>query len=218
MSALVVEFDVLFLGGFSLVAEVLSERLTRYGLPDNDPYRFVRQVYGKSLTTALTSMLPESVDIAHVERRLAATYAALLQQSAQASIDDLRAAFKPFIRAGHRIALITRLRPAIIEELFGKDASAIETISDTAPLAIGLTPDTLQAALVTLGLPSRQCLALLACGASVRSALRIGLRAMAVVDPMVSFENCAGADGIADTYDKSFVTKVKARLEQLSAK
>ncbi len=218
MPALVVEFDTLFLGGFALASEVLAERLTKYGVVDDDPYRFVRQIYGKPFTAALQALLPEAVDCAHVERRLAATYAALLQQSAQASIDTLRSALRPFLKAGHRLALITRLRPAIIEELFPKEIALIEVIADPAPLSVGVSPETLQSALVALGIPSRQCLALLACGASVRSAVRIGLRAMAVVDPMVSFENCAGADLTAEAFNRTFITKVKARLEQLAAK
>ncbi len=218
LAALVIEFDVLFLGGFAVASEVLAERLAKYGVADDDPYRFVRQVYGKPLTAALTALLPPSVDVAHVERRLAATYSAVLQQSAQEAISRIRSTLKPFLRAGHRIALITRLRPAIIEELFEKESAAIEIIADTAPLAAGVTPEVLQSALVALGTPSRLCLALLSCGASVRSAMRIGLRAMAIIDPMVSFENCAGADGISDTFDKAFTAKVKARLEQLSTK
>ncbi len=218
MAALIVEFDPLFLGGFALPAEVLSERLEKYGVMDDDPYRFVRQVYGKPFTPALKGLLPLSVDVAHVERRLAATYTALLQQSAQSAVATIRSTLRPFIKAGVRLVIITRLRPVIIEELLGNLGDDLITLFDPVPLATGLTPETLQAAIVALGLPTRQCLALLSCGASVRTSVQIGLRAVAVLDPLVAFENCAGADCVAEGFTKSFITKLKARLEQIGSK
>ena len=44
MQALIIELDPLFLGGFALPAEVLADRLEKYGIADNDPYRFVRHL------------------------------------------------------------------------------------------------------------------------------------------------------------------------------
>ncbi len=218
MSALIVEFDPLFLGGFALPAEVLSERLEKYGIADNDPYRFVRQLYDKPFSSALAALLPESVDVAHVERRLAATYAALLQQAAQQALETVRATLRPFVKAGVRLALISRLRADILAELLGPLGDDIITLFDPVPLATGVPPEIFQSALVALGLPTRQCLGLLACGASVRASVRVGLRAAVVLDPMVAFENCAGADLVSETFSKPFVTKLKARLEQLNVK
>ncbi len=213
MPALIVEFDPLFLGGFALPAEVLNDRLTKYGLPDDDPYRFVRHVYGRPIGEALAGLLPASVDPAHVERRLAATYAALLQQNAQQGVEPIRAFFRPFARAGVRLALVTRLRPQVVAELLDGLPGEPTTTLDPTPLAAGLTPETLQTALVMLGLPVRQCFGLLACGVSVRAAVRVGLRAAAVPDPMVAFEGCTGADFVADTLTRHVVSKLRARLQ-----
>jgi beta-phosphoglucomutase-like phosphatase (HAD superfamily) len=210
--ALIVELDPLFLGGFALPAELLSERLEKYGILDTDPYRFVRKLYGKPFTKSLAGLLPETIDVAHVERRLAATYTALLQQNAQTVAEQLRPIFKPLAKQGVRFAVVTRLRPAIVNELFEGIADDVTTIFDPLPLAIGLQPETLQSALVALGLPIRYCLGLFACGASVRASVRIGLRAVAVPDPMVAFENCAGASFVADQMTKTFITKLQAAL------
>ncbi len=212
MSALILELDPLFLGGFVLPAEVLSERLEKYGIPDDDPYRFVRRVYDHPFGEALRELLPETIDPMHVERRLAATYAALLQQNAIAAQACLRTVIRPLAKRGVRIAAITRLRPDVVVELFTGIADAPVAIFDPAPLAIGLAPEIFQAALVTLGVPVREALALLACGASVRAALRVGLRAVVVPDPMVAFASCAGADLVADMLDKSLAKKLCDRL------
>ncbi len=213
MPALIVEFDPLFLGGFALPAEILNDRLTKYGLPDDDPYRFVRSLYGKPMGEALGALLPPSVDRAHVERRLAATYAALLQQNAQQNAAPIRAFFRPFARAGVRLALITRLRPAVVAELLEGLPGEPLAVLDPQPLAAGLAPETLQAAIVSLGLPVRQCLGLMACAVSVRAAIRVGLRAAAVPDPMVAFEGCTGADFVADTLTRHVVGKLRERLQ-----
>lgn len=212
MPALIIEFDPLFLGGFALPAEVLSERLVKYGIADDDPFRFVRRVYGRSVGEALAVLLPPAVDAAHVERRLAATYAALLQQNAQQSIRGVRAFLRPFAKQGARIALVTRLRQAVVDELVEGVPGGALAVLDPQPLAVGLAPDTLQAAIVALGLPVRHCFGLMACGASVRAAVRVGLRAAAVPDPMVAFEGCAGADFVCDTFSRALVSKLRARL------
>lgn len=215
MQALIIELDPLFLGGFALPAEVLAERLEKYGIADNDPYRFVRNIYGKPFTPALEKLLPENVDVAHVERRLAATYAALLQQNAQQSIDLLKQTLRPLAKQGVRFAIITRLRQAIVSELFASITDEPIAVFDPIPLATGLTPDTLQAAVIALGYSVRQCFGFFACGASVRSAVRIGLRAIAVPDPMVSFENCAGADLVADHLGKTLTNKLLAKVRKV---
>jgi hypothetical protein len=44
--------------------------------------------------------------------------------------------------------------------------------------------------------------------------VRIGLRAIAVPDPMVSFENCAGADLVVDHLGKTLATKLLARVKK----
>ncbi len=212
MPALIIEFDPLFLGGFALPAEVLSERLVKYGIADDDPFRFVRRVYGRPVGEALAALLPPAVDAAHVERRLAATYAALLQQNAQQSIRGVRAFLRPFAKRGARIALVTRLRQAVVDELVEGVPGGALAVLDPQPLAVGLAPDTLQAAIVSLGLPVRHCFGLMACGASVRAAVRVGLRAAAVPDPMVAFEGCAGADFVCDTFSRALVSKLRARL------
>ncbi len=212
MNALIVEFDPLFLGGFSLPTEILSERLVKYGLPDDDPYRFVRRLYGKPFGAAIRALLPPTVDAAHVERRLAATYAALLQQNAQQAIRPIRAFFRPLAKAGARIACVTRLRQPILAELFETLPGDPLAVLDPSPLAVGLSPETLQTALIALGLPVRDCFALLACGASVRSAVRIGLRSAAIPDPSVAFEDCAGADFVADTPSRAFIARLRDRL------
>ena len=214
MQALIIELDPLFLGGFALPAEVLAERLEKYGIADNDPYRFVRSIYAKPFTPALEKLLPENIDVAHVERRLAATYAALLQQNAQQALDALKQTLRPLAKQGVRFAVITRLRQSIVSELFASITDEPLAIFDPIPLATGLTPDTLQAAIIALGYSVRQCYGLFACGASVRSAVRIGLRAIAVPDPMVSFENCAGADLVADHLGKTLATKLVAKVRK----
>lgn len=211
--ALIVEFDSLFLGGFALSAEILSERLEKYGIPDSDPYRFVRKFYGKHFSKALAEMLPKSVDAAHVERRLAATYTALLQQNAQQFVPSIRKIFKTIAASKARIAIITRLRSDIIDEIFDAMNLSIQTIPDLQPLAVGVQSETIQAALVALGVPVRQGLGLFACGASVRASLRVGLRAVAVPDPMVAFENCAGAAFVSDQITKTFLTKLNTTLQ-----
>jgi len=212
MPALIVELDPLFLGGFTLPAEVLSERLEKYGIPDDDPYRFVRKLYGKPFGSALRALLPKTVDAAHVERRLAATYAALLQLNALQAVDALKALLRPLAKAGVQIAAVTRLRPDIVRELLDKIVPDPVAVHDPVPLATGLTPDTCQAAIVALGLPVRHCLALVACDVSVRAALRVGLHAVAVPDPMVAFGNCAGADFVCDHLDKTLLARLKERL------
>lgn len=210
--ALIVELDPLFLGGFALSAEILSERLEKYGIQDSDPYRFVRKFYGKPFSQALLEILPKSVDAAHVERRLAATYTALLQQNAQLFISSIRNIFKRFANEETRFAIITRLRPDIVDEIFAPLKVNVTTIFDPQPLAVGLQAETIQNALVALGIPIRYSLGLFACGASVRSSLRVGLRAAAVPDPMVAFENCAGAAFVADQITKTLITKLQTAL------
>ena len=214
MQALIIELDPLFLGGFALPSEVLADRLEKYGIADNDPYRFVRSLYGKPFTAALEKLLPESVDVAHVERRLAATYAALLQQHAQQAIDQMKPILRPLAKQGVRFAVITRLRQSIVSELFAPITNEAIAVFDPVPLATGVTPETLQAAIISLGYSIRQCMCLVACGASVRSAVRIGLRSIVVPDPMVSFENCAGADLVADHLGKTLATKLLARVKK----
>ena len=212
MSALIVELDPLFLGGFALPAEVLSQRLEKYGIADADPYRFVRYAYGHTMADALKTLLPRNIDPLHVERRLAASYAAQLQLNAQQAQPALKSFFKPLAKLGIQIAVITRLRPSVIAELFEGIAPETIAVFDPAPLAVGIGLETFQAAVVALGTPVRHCTALLACGASVRSAVRVGLRAVAVPDPMVAFENCAGAALVADACDKKLLTKLKEKL------
>ena len=214
MQALIIELDPLFLGGFALPSEVLADRLEKYGIADNDPYRFVRSLYGKPFTAALEKLLPESVDVAHVERRLAATYAALLQQHAQQAIDQMKPILRPLAKQGVRFAVITRLRQSIVSELFAPITNEAIAVFDSVPLATGVTPETLQAAIISLGYSIRQCMCLVACGASVRSAVRIGLRSIVVPDPMVSFENCAGADLVVDHLGKTLATKLLARVKK----
>ncbi|MDO4528305.1 MAG: hypothetical protein Q4C03_05935 [bacterium] len=210
--ALIVEFDPLFLGGFALSAEILSERLEKYGIPDSDPYRFVRKFYGKPFSKSLEEMLPKSVDAAHVERRLAATYTALLQQNAQLFVPSIRNIFKSLVNDETRFAIITRLRSDIIDEIFEPTNANITTIFDPQPLAVGIQPETIQNAIVALGLPIRHALGFFACGSSVRASLRVGLRAVAVPDPMVAFENCAGAAFVSDQITKTFVNKLQTAL------
>lgn len=214
MQALIIELDPLFLGGFALPAEVLADRLEKYGIADNDPYRFVRHLYGKPFTAALEKLLPEAVDVAHVERRLAATYAALLQQHAQQAIDQMKPILRPLAKQGVRFAVVTRLRQSIVSELFAPITNEAIAVFDPVPLATGVTPETLQAAIIALGYSIRQCMCLVACGASVRSAMRIGLRSIVVPDPMVSFENCAGADLVVDHLGKTLATKLLARVKK----
>ena len=47
----------------------------------------------------------------------------------------------------------------------------------------------------------------------VRAAIRVGLRAAAVPDPMVAFEGCTGADFVADTLTRHVVGKLRERLQ-----
>ena len=215
LSALIVEFDPLVLGGLALASETLAGRLEKYGVPDNDPFRFVRKIYGKPFAEALTELLPQGIDEAHVERRLAATYTAVLQQYAQGVLPEIRAMLKPLGRAGIRIAVITRLRPDVVREICEGVKGEVIPVFDPLPLAVGLNPETLQAAIVSLGVPTRSCLGLFACGVSVRSAVRVGLRAVVVPDPMVAFENCAGADTVAQRLDKTLLSNLRARFREV---
>ena len=210
--ALVVELDPLLLDGFALSAETLDERLKKYGLAAGDPYRFVRQVYGKPFGEALAALLPATLDQAHVERRLAATYSALLQQRAQQVQATIRAIFRPLAAAGVRVAVVTRLRADIVAELTAGLPGEVLSIFDPSPLAVGLAPETLQAAVVALAVPRRDCRALVACGVSMRSAVRIGLRSAIVPSEMVAFEQCAGADWMAERLDRAFLRRLKAYL------
>ena len=210
--ALIVELDPLLLDGFALSAETLDERLKKYGLPAGDPYRFVRQIYGKPFSEALAALLPTTLDQAHVERRLAATYSALLQQRAQQVQTTIRTMFRPLAAAGVRVAVITRLRADIVAELAVGLPGEVLAIFDPSPLAVGLAPETLQAAVVALAVPIRDCRALVACGVSVRSAVRIGLRTTIVPSKMVAFENCAGADWMAERLDRAFLRRLKVYL------
>ena len=45
-----------------------------------------------------------------------------------------------------------------------------------------------------------------------RSGLRPRDGALAVPDPMVAFEGCAGADFVCDTFSRSLVSKLRAKL------
>lgn len=211
-AALVVELDPLLLGGFALSDEVLTERLKKYGVVDDDPFRFARRIYGQPFAEALGALVPKGVDQAHVERRLTATYTALLQQHAQQSRAAIRAMLRPLAKAGIRLAAITHLRADIVSELCEGIPGEVLPILDPTPVSVGLSHAMLQSAIVALGMPVRQCFALTACGVSVRAALRVGLRAAIIPDPMVAFENCAGADFIADKPDRAFWTRLKARL------
>lgn len=212
MQALIIELDPLYLGGFALPAEVLAERLEKYGVVDNDPYRYVRHFYGKDFTTALKSCLPKGIDVAHVERRLAATYTALLQQNAQQVSALLKQTLRPLANKGVRFAVITRLSYATVHELFAPITDEVQLVSPLSPLAIGLQSDLLQTAITALGFSIRQCFGFFACGASVRSAVNIGLRSIAVPDPMVAFESYAGADLVADHLGKTLTKKMVARV------
>lgn len=198
MHALIIELDTLFLGGFALSNEVLAERLEKYGIPDNDPYRFVRKFYNRPLSTTLTEILPKTVDAAHVERRLAATYTALIQQYAQHAVETIRAELKAPAEAGVRLGIISHLRQDIISEIFDPISKSVISVLDPTPISIGLPSEPFQAALVSLGVPTKNCLGLVASGVSVRSAMRIGLRTIAVPDPVIAFENCAGALRVID--------------------
>lgn len=199
MHALIVELDTLFLGGFALSNEILSERLEKYGISDNDPHRFVRRFYNHPLTETLTTLLPKTVDEAHVERRLTATYTAVIQQTAQQAVETIRATFEAPAKAGVRFGVISHLRPDIIDEIFEPITRAAIAVLDPTPISLGLPSETFQSALVSLGVPTRNCLGLVASGVSVRSAMRIGLRTVAVPDPLIAFENCAGALRVIDT-------------------
>ncbi len=212
MSAIIAELDTLFLGGFALSSEVLASRLEKYGIPDNAPNRFLRYFYGKPTTTALTDVLPAEVDVAHVERRLAATYAALLQQNALAALPAIKQLFRPLVKSGIQIAVITHLRPATIQELFDGICDEVHTILDSAPLSIGIQPVAWQQALNQLNAPVRHTLALVSCGASVRSAIRIGLKAAVILDPITAFDSLTGADLVTESITKTFLTKLKTRL------
>lgn len=147
-----------------------------------------------------------------MERRLAATYSALLQQRAQQVQTTIRAMFRPLAAAGVRVAVVTRLRPDIVAELAAGLPGEVLSIFDPSPLAVGLAPETLQAAVVALAVPIRDCRALVACGVSVRSAVRIGLRSAIVPSEMVAFEQCAGADWMAERLDRAFLRRLKAYL------
>ncbi len=212
LSVLIVELDPLVLGGFALPAEVLAERLEKYGVTNGGPFQYVKTIYGKPFGPALRALLPAAINVAHVERRLAATYAALLQQQAQEAMPTIRAMLRPLMRAGIRIAVITRLRPDIVTELCAGIRGEIIPVFDPLPLAAGVAPETIQSALVALGAPTRDCLGLLACGVSVRAAVQVGLRAIVVPDPMVAFENCAGADFTAERLDKRLLSNLKTRF------
>lgn len=214
MQALIIELDPLLLGGFSLAAEVLDDRLEKYGIAGNDPYRFLRNIYGKPFTGALETLLPGTIDVAHVERRLAATYIALLQQNAQQAMGVLQTVLRPIARKNVRFAVVTRLNQDIVSELF-ESVTSLDTyaVLDSVPLANGLTSGTIQAAITTLGYSVRQCYGLFACAVSVRAALRIGLRAIAVPDPMVSFESCAGADFVVNHFNEELTEKLLMRIK-----
>ncbi|MBR4945922.1 MAG: hypothetical protein IKZ27_02895 [Kiritimatiellae bacterium] len=121
---------------------------------------------------------------------------------------------RPLAKQGVRFAVITRLRQSIVSELFAPITNEAIAVFDPVPLATGVTPETLQAAIISLGYSIRQCMCLVACGASVRSAVRIGLRSIVVPDPMVSFENCAGADLVVDHLGKTLATKLLARVKK----
>lgn len=198
MHALIVELDPLFLGGFALANEILSERLEKYGISDDDPHRFVRRFYNHPLHDTLSALLPKTVEAAHVERRLAATYTAVIQQTAQQAVETIRSAFEAPAKAGVRFGIISHLRADIIEEIFEPITRSVIAILDPTPISLGLPPETFQSALVSLGVPTRNCLGLVASGVSVRSAIRIGLRTVAVPDPLIAFENCAGALRVID--------------------
>lgn len=212
MPALIVELDTLFLGGFALSAEVLADRLAKYGIRDNDPNRFVRSFYGRPLGPTLRKILPDNVDSAHVERRLAATYTALLQQNALAAKPQIRQLLRPLANAGIRLGLITHLRRDTVQELFEDIADDIAVTPDFSPVSVGVSDASLQAAVVELNTPVRHALALVACGASVRTAIQIGLRTAVVPDPMTAFEDCAGALFVCDHVGRTLQTKLRAKL------
>lgn len=212
MPALIVELDTIFLGGFALAAEVLADRLGKYGIRDNDPNRFVRTFYGRPLGPTLRKILPENVDAAHVERRLAATYTALLQQNAMAAKPQIRQLLRPLANAGIRLGIVTHLRRDTALELFEDIAREIAVVLDFSPVSVGVSEASWQAAMVELTSPVRHTVALVSCGASVRTAMQIGLRTAVVPDPMTAFEDCAGALFVCDQINRTLQTKLKAKL------
>ncbi len=212
MKAILVAIDTVFLGGFALSSEVLADRLMKYGLQDNDPHCFVRSFYGKNVTTGLKQLLPEQVDVAHVERRLATTYSALLQQNALAAQPLIRQVLRPLAKMGVKIGVVSHLRPETITELFDGIAEDVFAVFDALPISVGIPPSVWQQLIVRSGYPVRQCMALVSCGVSVRTALQVGLQSVLVPDPMTAFDSSTGASLVAETMNKTFITKLKARF------
>ena len=212
INSLIVDFDPLFLGGFALPAELLADRLAKYGISDTDPYMYVRRFYGHSFAQALAERLPDSIDLAHVERRLATTYGALLQQQAQEHYAEIRRIFGSWANLGISFCLVTRLRQATVDELFEGLGTQVFSVPDPTPLACGLSKETLQIALVTSGSPVRNTLCLGSGGITVAASVRVGLSVIAIPDPMVVFENCTGADIVVDDLGEDALNRITARL------
>lgn len=212
-----IEVDNLVFSGLEVIRDVFVAKCKALGIADADGFTFLRKAYGKTFSEALQSVLPADYDEALREDaagELKAAVAAQLQQKAKLS-DSFVHFVKELLADKFSVVVSTRLALPAADELFEAFTSNpnFSIAADTSDVVAALPYEVWRRSVQRVGLSPRNTVGVCAGGNAMRGALCAGMHVVVCLDPMVSYEDCSGADLLTQKLDKALIGKMKQALK-----
>ena len=203
---LVVDFDYTVVDGIAILEKVCAKALGAAGV-NMTPSLFVRSLFGAKASTAFTALLGVGSTVTS-ETVLAPLPAAMDKAVEDATTNTtVLDICKHAMEQGVKVVFVTSRSLGIVEQKLesagipGAHLFKVERCDRIGEYS----PDIWAKAARTIRLSPRHCTVIAASATSVRQAVVTGMRTVAFMNPLISFEDFSGADLVAEGMDRDAI-------------
>jgi len=201
-SGLIIDFDYTLVDGIGLLEGMTTGVLTTAGV-SLPPGTFARKLFGSKTVSAINALLGQAnrttteqvvtaiasgMDQVVVVAPVNAALLGIVNQAAAAGVQTLFVTARTQAVVEEKLAALGVVDPCVIKvercDRFGEYAH-----------------DAWQRAARAMHVPPRQCTVIAATAMSIRQAVMAGMRTVAIINPIVSFQDFTGADVIVEGAD-----------------
>lgn len=207
---LIVDFDYTVVDGITLLQDVATKALSSAGATVL-PVTFTRKLFGFKTVSAIKGLLGPASRTS--TESVVSTIAGSMDQAIECApmnawvLDVCQKA----MAEGVRVVFVTARSLALVEEKLGASGFAdapvikVERCERFGEYAV----DAWERAARVIGMSPRVCSVIAATAMSIRQAMMAGMRTVAVINPIISFQDFSGSDIIVE---KSDVASASAKV------